>query len=176
MPNLHVRPLFFNLAFAPYRLIVAMLYHWRALLALAMGTIDRLRVHKPQATGTLSQITGVDSRIEQTNQQANLVHLYGFPRELSPSYFYSFQGTGVQTYTRLEPEYKLPAVEPLYGRSESLASEYSIFSVTLNDTRPAFGKHSPRIEEEIARWLALLHEIGILFTIVQLIWKLDLPK
>ncbi|CAE6527704.1 unnamed protein product [Rhizoctonia solani] len=149
-----------------------MLARWSALLSLAMGVVDRVHVPGLGAVSSFLWTTDVDSEVArvidsidiinsgvvQAIGQANLVELCGFPSRfcasrVSPS---RFRETGtVQTYT--DPrELVLPEATP-----DRFDVGYSVFF----DDRPAFGKHSPRVEEETARWLALLHEIGIILTL-----------
>ncbi|KAG8750800.1 hypothetical protein FRC11_010043, partial [Ceratobasidium sp. 423] len=133
-----------------------------------MSIVDRVHIPQLRVTSVNSRVARAPKPIDCMNsgivriiEQVNLAELYGFPSRMCISPL--FRGTDiVQTYARLDPrDFILPEI---HYRPQSLAG-YSTLLAVLNDSRPAFGKHSPRIEEEAARWLALLHEIGIIVTL-----------
>ncbi|KAH7330692.1 hypothetical protein B0J17DRAFT_160810 [Rhizoctonia solani] len=146
-----------------------MFSRWKALLTLVMGAFDRLRSPELHASSRLS-IIDVDSGDIQPILQVNLADLYGFPVGFGTSRTLAspFQETG-QAHLLMNMGEHIFRVAEAHDCSENCSDHE--FSMIFNDARPAFGQHSPRLEEEIARWLALLHEIGIVFTVMRALSK-----
>ncbi|KAJ1310768.1 hypothetical protein OPQ81_009289 [Rhizoctonia solani] len=132
-----------------------------------MGIIDRVRIPSLHATSSLPRIiASADSGVVQDNT-VSAVH--------KPA---SVQEAGQSKHARCPGNSS--AVDSPHDRSEDLDARYRTLPAVFNDSRTEFGKQSVRIEAETARWLALLHEIGIIFAFVRALKDVcffkELPK